>query len=223
MTDTQEKVYIITGPEFGDQQGHTLVIHKALYGLKSTGLRWHERLSGVLRDMGLIPSKAERDIWMSGHGDHYEHIAVYVNDLLIASKDPSSIIKTLSGEHKFKLKGTDTVSFHLGCDWFRVDDGNLCYAPRQYIEKVMDNYLRLFGTHPHNAHSPIVQGDHPELDTSDLLDDTGIQIYQSLIGSLQWAIQIGRLCRLEWGTEAMLTTDSLSPNMKDRPSRGTPK
>jgi len=45
---------------------------------------------------------------------------------------------------------------------------------------------------PHNAVSPIVQGDHPELDTSELLDDAGIQIYQSLIGSLQWAIQIGR-------------------------------
>jgi len=56
----------------------------------------------------------------------------------------------------------------------------------------MDNYLRLFGKRPHNAHSPIVQGDHPELDTSDLLEDAGIQICQSLIGSLQWAIQNGR-------------------------------
>jgi len=124
-------------------------------------------------------------------GDHYEDIAVYVDDLLIASKDPSTIIKTLSDEHKFKLKGTGGVSFHLGCDWFRDDDGNLCYAHHQHIKKVMDNYLRLFGKCPHNAHSPIVQGDHPELDT-DLLDDAGIQIYQSLIGSLQWAIQIGR-------------------------------
>ena len=142
--------------------------------------------------MGFIPSKAERDIWMHDCGDHYKYIPVYVDDLLIASKDPSSIIKTLSEEHKFKLKGTGTVSFHLGCDWFRDDDGNLCYAPHQYIEKVMDNYLRLFGKHPHNAHSPIVQGDHPELDTSKLLDNAGIRIYQSLIGSLQWAIQIGR-------------------------------
>jgi len=189
---TQEKVYTIAGPEFGDRQGHTLVIRKALHGLKSSGLRWHKRLSDVLRNMGFIPSKAERDIWMQDCGDHYEYIAVCVDDLLIASKDPSSIIKTLSKEHKFKLKGTGAVSFHLGCDWFRDDDGNLFYAPHQYIEKVMDNYLRLFGKRPHNAHSPIVQSDHPELDTSELLDNAGIQIYQSLIGSLQWAIQIGQ-------------------------------
>jgi len=31
------------------------------------------------------------------------------------------------------------------------------------------------------------------------------------------------LCSLEWGTEAVLTMDSLSPNIKDGPSRGTPK
>jgi len=121
-----------------------------------------------------------------------EHIAVYVNNLLIASKDPSSIIKTLSDEHKFKLKGTGAVFFHLGCDWICNDDGNLCYTPHQHIEKVMDNYLHLFGARPHNAHSPTVQGDHPELDASELLDDVDTQICQSLIGSLQWANQIGR-------------------------------
>jgi len=48
---TQEKVYIIGGPEFGDRQGHKLVIRKASYGLKSSGLRWHDHLSDVLRDM----------------------------------------------------------------------------------------------------------------------------------------------------------------------------
>jgi len=68
---TQEKVYIVAEPEFGDRQGHTLVIRKALYGLKSSGLRWDERLSDVLCNMGFIPSKAERDIWMRDCGDHY--------------------------------------------------------------------------------------------------------------------------------------------------------
>jgi len=57
---THEKVYIIAGPEFSDQQGHTLIMRKALYGLKSSGLRWHARLSGVLREMGFIPSKSPR-------------------------------------------------------------------------------------------------------------------------------------------------------------------
>jgi len=40
--ETQEKVYIIAGPEFGDLEGHTLIIFKALYGLRTSGLHWHE-------------------------------------------------------------------------------------------------------------------------------------------------------------------------------------
>ena len=31
---TKEKVYIIAGPEFGEHEGHVLIIQKALYGLK---------------------------------------------------------------------------------------------------------------------------------------------------------------------------------------------
>ena len=40
--------------------------------------------------------------------------------------------------------------------------------------------------------SPLQKGDHPELETTAFLDDEGIEIYQSLIGTMQWAISIGR-------------------------------
>ena len=46
---TKEKVYVIAGPEFGKElEGHLLVIVRALYGLKTSGLRWHERFGKVL-------------------------------------------------------------------------------------------------------------------------------------------------------------------------------
>ena len=61
---TNERVYIITGPEFGNCQGHTLIIFKALYGLRSLGLRWHKRFADCLRTMGFSPCVAEPDIWM---------------------------------------------------------------------------------------------------------------------------------------------------------------
>ena len=37
------------------------------------------------------------------------------------------------------------------------------------------------------------KGDHPELDQSPELDADGIKKYQSLIGSLQWAVSLGRM------------------------------
>ena len=83
------------------------------------------------------------------------------------------------------------MTFHLGCDFFRDEDGVLCYAPLKYIEKMIDDYVRFFGEKPKPVFSPLVPGDHPELDSSDLLDLEGTKIYQSLISALQWVIQIG--------------------------------
>ena len=51
----------------------------------------------------------------------------------------------------------------------------------------------MFGKKPKaNMSSPLDKGDHPELDDSELLDQTDIQKYQSLIGALQWTITLGR-------------------------------
>ena len=85
---TKEKAYIIAGKEFGELEGHTLIIHKLLYGLRSSGLRWHEILADYLRDMGFFPCKVEPDIWMREKDAMYEYITVYVDDLAIATKKP---------------------------------------------------------------------------------------------------------------------------------------
>ena len=50
----------------------------------------------------------------------------------------------------------------------------------------------MFGESPkQNVTSPLEKGDHPETDTSDLLDEDDVKKYQSLIGSYQWAVSIG--------------------------------
>jgi hypothetical protein len=43
-----ELLFIVAGPEFGDLEGHMLMIYKALYRLCFSGLRWHERFSASL-------------------------------------------------------------------------------------------------------------------------------------------------------------------------------
>ena len=175
---TKEKVYVIAGPEFGAQEGHVFVIVKALYGLKSSGLRWHERFADVLRHMKFFPCPAEQDIWMRDAGEHYEYIAVYCDDLTIASKDPKSITDVLETTHKFKLKGTGPLEFLLGCDYKREDDGTMCMAPQKYIEKMIDTYVRLFGEKPKTKfHSPLERNDRPELVKSELLELPQIKIF----------------------------------------------
>jgi hypothetical protein len=199
---TKEKVCFVAGGEFGELAGHTFMILKAQYGLKSSGRRWHERLFDVLISMGFKPSKAEEDIWMRDMGDHYEYIASYVDDLAIASRNPQAIIDALEGApNNFKLKGTGPMTFHLGCDYFRDADGTLCVGPRTYIDRMIAQYEALFGCKPkQNVSSPLEKNDHPELDDSELLDEDDIIKYQSLIGVLQWAITLGRF---DIGTSVM--------------------
>jgi hypothetical protein len=38
--------------------------------------------------MGFVQSRAESDIWMRENDGLYEYIAVYVDNLLIAARDP---------------------------------------------------------------------------------------------------------------------------------------
>ena len=52
---TKGKLYIIGGPEFQELEGHILVINKALYGLKTSGLKWPQRIHDIMLDMDFMP------------------------------------------------------------------------------------------------------------------------------------------------------------------------
>ena len=130
---------------------------------------------------------------MRQNGEQYEYIAVHVDDIAFALKDPQPFIDTLKNKYNFKIKEAGPLEFHLGADFFRDDEGTLCMAPQKYIERLVASYEKMFGEKPSaKMYSPLERGDHPELDDSELLDANGIQQYQSLIGSMQWAISLGR-------------------------------
>jgi hypothetical protein len=191
---TKEKIAIIAGPEFGPLEGHTLIVYKALYGLRTSGVRWHDRFAECMRAEGFFPCLAEQDIWMRPNGNIYEYVAVYVDDLAFAVRDPQRFLKILEEKHKFHLKGMGEISYHLGADFVRDSDGVLCMKPRKYIEKrLVLSYEKMFGEKPGGkAMSPLESNSHPELDDSELLDEEGIQRYQSVMGSLQWCVSLGR-------------------------------
>ena len=108
---------MVAGPEFGKLQGHVLVIHKALYGLSSSGLRWSKRLHDIMLQLGFKPCKADPCAWFRAMKNKYEYIAIYVDDLLIASNTPQQIIQDLKEKFKLKIKGDGPLEYHLGCDY----------------------------------------------------------------------------------------------------------
>ena len=109
-------MFIVAGPEFEELQGHILVIHKALFGLKSPGLRWSQRLHDIMLQLGFKPCKADPCVWLREMKNKYEYIAIYVYDLLIASEKPQQIIQGLKEKFTLKIKGDGPLEYNLGCD-----------------------------------------------------------------------------------------------------------
>ena len=136
-----KKLYIVGGPEFEALPGHVLVLHKALCGTRSGGACWHDKLFDMLHQIGFKPSKADPDIWMKSLKDsnHYEYIAVSVDDLAICMKDPNAFCDTLKEKYKLKLKGVGPISYHLGCGYTRDEDGTLVADSRIYVGQILES------------------------------------------------------------------------------------
>ena len=136
--------------------------------------------------------KMEYDIWLRSYKeDHYAHIFVYVDDLIIASKDPKSAIDVLTNNHSFKIKGKGPISCHLGCDFGHDDDGTLYFEPKNHIETMVGYYYNMLDTKTKlSFYSPLEKGDHPELCTSENIDSDSGQKHQSMIGTI---ISLGTL------------------------------
>jgi hypothetical protein len=76
---TKEKVSFIAGPKLGPLKGHLLTIEKALYGLRSSGTRWHDHVTDTLHDMEYLTCKADPDVWLKHCKMHCENVCVYVD------------------------------------------------------------------------------------------------------------------------------------------------
>ena len=113
----------------------------------------------------------DQDTWLKDRGEHYDHTSVHDDALLVASKDPQGAVDTLVNTHAFKLKGSVPMSYHLGCDFGRDEDGTMHFSPKEHIEKMEECYCSMFGSKPKLTFmSPLEKGDHPELDNSKYLD-----------------------------------------------------
>jgi hypothetical protein len=71
---------------------------RALYGLKSSGAAWRAHLAGTLQSLGFISSLADPDVWYREATkpdgfQYYEYLLAYVDDILVLSHDPVTIMK----------------------------------------------------------------------------------------------------------------------------------
>ena len=198
---TSKKVCIKAGPEFGSQVGRLLIFDKTLYGLRLSGKAFNQLLTDVLHSLGFKPSRAEPSVYVRPYPDPtkdiYEYVASYVDDLCYVVSDPKKFLANLKDNkvYNFDLKGSGEFNFHLGCGFVQDRTNIMCMDAERYVDKMWDNYNKLFPDSPiqKRYRQPLETNDHPELDVTAFCDEDKTEIYQYLIGSIQWAVSIGRM------------------------------
>ena len=190
---TKEMLYVVAGPEFEELEGHILNIYIALYGLKSSGLRWSQKINDSMLDMGFSPCKADPCVWLrkAKCATKYEYVAIHVDELLIACDYASDFIHTLKRNHDLKFKGDGHLKYHLGCDYHMDPDGTLVAQPKKYISKILDSFHQMFpGERLPQVQSPLDINDHPEPDNSELASDDLITQFMCMVDQLQLAVPL---------------------------------
>ena len=203
----REKLHTTCGPEFGENQGKTAVIVRALYGAKSSAASWRAAISDVIENLGFKMCQADNDVWLrpalNKHGEEcYEYILVYSDDLLTVAQDPKAILGMICQHFQLKEDSVKEPTQYLGADIVKVNlHGGLWVwgmRPDTYQAAAIANVEAWLEKKSDSARlktkvSSMLPTDwKPELDVSEELDSETGSYYQQQVGVLRWLVELGR-------------------------------
>jgi hypothetical protein len=73
--------------------------------LKTSAARFCEQLAESLRRLRFTNTKHDHDLWMIDKMSYFEYLPNYVDDILIWSKDPMGVLKSLEKINMLKYVG----------------------------------------------------------------------------------------------------------------------
>ena len=171
-------------------EGTLLEVVKALYGLPTSGNRWHADLSQTLREMGFKPTRFDPDVWIRGREGGYNYIGTHTDDVLVVALNPTSIFEKLKETYTIKKFVPPTV--HIGCNYARVTKGSETKevtGSYTYIKECLSKVCALLKvTIFWKDKLPCSPSDHPELDSSPLLNKNQHHLYHQLVGMVEWVV-----------------------------------
>ena len=184
-------------------------MHCALYGGKATGRDFRNHLLSCREFLIFKPCLADPDIWMrpaikSNGNTYYEYILLYVDNTLVVSENAESIQQNELRRY-FDLKeepiGPPTIYLGGRVQKVQLENGVWAwsFSSSQYVQSAIKN-VEVYVGRPENSHlkkplkaeTPLMTSNRPELDVSPELMPRDSAYYQSLIGILQWIVELER-------------------------------
>ena len=143
---TREKVAKETAnhwhSELNAKNDSVCLLKKSLYGLRQSGLQWHRKLVDKLGKLGFNALSEDPCMLISQNEDSVMIIAVYVDDLLIATNNTewmSDVKQSLS--ESFEIgKDFGKANRCLGIEFFYDKNYRVCLKQKHYIEAILERY-----------------------------------------------------------------------------------
>lgn len=169
----------------------------------------------ILKELGFESTRVDQDVYRrksfytDSNGNqvaYYELLLVYVDDVLLVSKDPKSVMDKIGA--RFRLKdGWAKPDQYLGAEIFEhhFENGDKAwgFSSKKYITNVVTQVKtmviesdgrRLKGSHHSKKNHGALPVDYkPELDDTRELKGEKISRYQQIIGMLRWGVELGRI------------------------------
>jgi hypothetical protein len=130
-------------------------------------------------------------------------VLIYTDDFLCISHDPKSILDTIGKHFKLKPESIKTPETYLGANLrhFLLPDKpdkpqwsmNSTNYVKQAVANVEKDLSEIKRGLPNKASLPMSTKYRPELDVSPVLNAEHTNYFQSQIGVLRWAVEIGRI------------------------------
>lgn len=139
----EELSSILTKKELQKTSGNKVcLLRKALYGLKQSGRQWYDKLDRRLRELQLKPLDTDPCVYMHKEEDKLTLIAIYVDDLILASNDERKTLELKEELSKcFKMKDLGQLRYCLGIEFEQNEKENtICLSQRKYIQDLLERF-----------------------------------------------------------------------------------
>lgn len=136
-SDLHAEVYMKPPEGLYCPKDYVLRLRKSLYGLKQLGREWYIEACKGLGELGFQPMFSKPSIFTTP--DQRILIGLYIDDILILSKDPSDIDRIVKGVQKrWKIKDLGEVNVILGIRVMRDRKNRRIFLDQEgYIDEVI--------------------------------------------------------------------------------------
>ena len=143
--ELEDDIYMAQPEEFVAQgkEQHVCKLKKSLYGLKQSPRRWYMRFDKFMLDIGYERSIKDQCVYVCAlQGGGHIYLLLYVDDMLIASKDKEEVkhLKSRLAE-EFNMKDLGPAKKILGMEILRDrNERTLRLSQEAYVKKVLARF-----------------------------------------------------------------------------------